>query len=164
MWRGHGSEVASACTRALELAKSLGDLEYQKRSLWGLWSFHVNGFDYRTALSLALAHRFASLVATSLDPNGRSNPPGNRNGEESMARTVTEKHHRPAEPLSTRHVFLDTQVYHGLGHNPANPALVTLKEQIEARRVVLHTSVCSRPVKLDHMPVQAVAGTSVISK
>jgi hypothetical protein len=29
---GHGSEVASAWTRALELAKSLGDLEYQKRS------------------------------------------------------------------------------------------------------------------------------------
>jgi predicted ATPase len=34
-----------------------------------LWSFHVNGVDYRTAL--CLAHRFASLVATSLDPNDR---------------------------------------------------------------------------------------------
>ena len=67
--RGGVPEVASAWTKALELAESLGDLEYQKRSLWGLWSFHVNGVDYRTALSLA--HRFASLVATSLDRNDR---------------------------------------------------------------------------------------------
>ncbi len=67
--RGGVPEVASAWTKALELAEKLGDLEYQKRSLWGLWSFHVNGVDYRTALSLA--RRFASLVATSLDPNDR---------------------------------------------------------------------------------------------
>ena len=67
--RGGVPEVASAWTKALELAKSFGDLEYQKRSLWGLWSFHVNGVDYRTALSLA--HRFASLVATTLDRNDR---------------------------------------------------------------------------------------------
>jgi hypothetical protein len=58
-----------------------------------------------------------------------------------MVRTASEKQqHRPAEPLSTRHVFLDTQVYRGLGHNPANPALLTLKEQIESHRVVLHTT------------------------
>jgi predicted ATPase len=67
--RGGVPEVASAWTKALELAKSLGDPEYQKRALWGLWSFHVNGVDYRTALSLA--HRFASLAATSLDPDDR---------------------------------------------------------------------------------------------
>jgi predicted ATPase len=63
--RGGVSEVASAWRRALELAESLGDTEYQKRSLWGLWSFHVNGVDYRTALSLV--RRFASLAATSLN-------------------------------------------------------------------------------------------------
>jgi predicted ATPase len=68
--RGGVPEVASAWAKALELAESLGDLEYQKRSLWGLWSFHVNGVDYRTALSLA--HRFASLVATTLDRKDRS--------------------------------------------------------------------------------------------
>ena len=68
--RGGVPEVASAWTKALELAENFGDLEYQKRSLWGLWSFHVNGVDYRTALSLA--HRFASLAATSLDRNDRS--------------------------------------------------------------------------------------------
>jgi predicted ATPase len=63
--RGGVPELASAWTKALELAESLGDLEYQKRSLWGLWSFNVNGVDYRAALSLA--HRFACLVATTLD-------------------------------------------------------------------------------------------------
>jgi predicted ATPase len=65
--RGGVPEVASAWTKALELANSLADPEYQKRALWGLWSFHVNGVDYRTALSLAL--RLASLAATSLDPD-----------------------------------------------------------------------------------------------
>ena len=67
--RGGVPEVASAWTRALELANSIGDPEYQKRALWGLWSFHVNGVDYRTSLSLA--HRFGSLAATSLDPDDR---------------------------------------------------------------------------------------------
>jgi hypothetical protein len=47
---------------------------------------------------------------------------------------------RPAEPLETRHVFLDTQVYRALGHNPENPALKTLKDHILAHRVVLHTT------------------------
>jgi hypothetical protein len=57
-----------------------------------------------------------------------------------MVRTVSERQHRPPEPLSTRHIFLDTQVYRALWHNPANRALRTLKDQIEDRRVVLHTS------------------------
>ncbi len=48
--------------------------------------------------------------------------------------------HRPAEPLETRHVFLDTQVYRALGHNPENPALKTLRDHIQAHRVVLHTT------------------------
>jgi hypothetical protein len=47
---------------------------------------------------------------------------------------------RPAEPLETRHVFLDTQVYRALGHNPENPALKTLKDHIQAHRLVLHTT------------------------
>lgn len=48
--------------------------------------------------------------------------------------------HYPAEPLETRHVFLDTQVYRTLRHNPENPALKTLKDHIQAHRVVLHTT------------------------
>lgn len=46
----------------------------------------------------------------------------------------------PAKPLETRHVFLDTQVYRNLRHNPANRALTLLREQIEAHRIVLHTT------------------------
>lgn len=48
--------------------------------------------------------------------------------------------YRPSEPLETRHVFLDTQVYRALGHNPENLALKTLKDHIQAHRVVLHTT------------------------
>ena len=57
-----------------------------------------------------------------------------------MKRPALQKQYRSAEPLSTRNIFLDTQVYRELGHNPANPALITLKEQIDAHRVVLHTT------------------------
>jgi len=42
------------------------------------------------------------------------------------------------EPLLTRHVFLDTQVFNALKHNPSSPALLALKEHIDAHRVVLH--------------------------
>jgi PIN domain len=45
---------------------------------------------------------------------------------------------RPAEPLETRHVFFDTQVYRALKYNPENPAIKTLKDHILAHRVVLH--------------------------
>lgn len=57
-----------------------------------------------------------------------------------MKQAHSPKQHRPAEPLLTRHVFLDTQVYHALKHNPANPALLALKQHISAHRVVLHTT------------------------
>jgi hypothetical protein len=43
-----------------------------------------------------------------------------------------------AAPLQTHHVFLDTQVYRKLGHNPKSPPLVALQEQIEAGRIILH--------------------------
>jgi hypothetical protein len=57
--RGGVSEVAAAWTKALELAESLDDTEYQKRSLWGLWSFHVNGVEYRAALSADFEDRLS---------------------------------------------------------------------------------------------------------
>lgn len=41
-------------------------------------------------------------------------------------------------PLETHHVFLDTQVYRRLGHNPDSPPLITLQQRIEAGRLVLH--------------------------
>jgi predicted ATPase len=37
--RGAVPEVGTAWTRALEIAGSLGDVEYQLRALWGLWFF-----------------------------------------------------------------------------------------------------------------------------
>ena len=40
--------------------------------------------------------------------------------------------------LQTHHVFLDTQVYHSQGHNPASPLLTALAEQLAADRLVLH--------------------------
>lgn len=40
--------------------------------------------------------------------------------------------------LRTHHVFLDTQVYRKLGHNPAAPPLVALKELLSSGRLVLH--------------------------
>ncbi len=57
-----------------------------------------------------------------------------------MVRHSPKKQHRPAEPLASRHIFLDTQVYRALGHNPANPAMTLLKEQVTSHRVVLHTA------------------------
>lgn len=43
-------------------------------------------------------------------------------------------------PLETRHAFLDTQVFRKLRHNPANRALKLLAEQVEAHRLVMHTT------------------------
>ncbi|MBZ0212502.1 MAG: PIN domain-containing protein, partial [Nitrospirae bacterium] len=40
--------------------------------------------------------------------------------------------------LETRHVFLDTQVYHSLKHNPANPAFKQLMSHVGERRLALH--------------------------
>lgn len=48
------------------------------------------------------------------------------------------KHHAPTGPLETRHVFLDTEVYHKLKHNPANRALRLLTQHVVEHRVVLH--------------------------
>ncbi|MFW2346731.1 MAG: hypothetical protein ACN4EU_15705, partial [Brevundimonas mediterranea] len=47
---------------------------------------------------------------------------------------------KPVIPLETRHVFLDTQVYRAIRHSPANPLMGLLLRQIEAHRIVLHTS------------------------
>ena len=43
-------------------------------------------------------------------------------------------------PLATRHVFLDTQVYRAVRHNPTNRVMTLLQEKIGAHRIVLHTT------------------------
>ncbi len=60
--RGAVSEIGAAGTKALEIAESLDDIEYQLRSLWGLWSFCIIGGQYCVALTLA--QRFYALAAT----------------------------------------------------------------------------------------------------
>jgi predicted ATPase/DNA-binding winged helix-turn-helix (wHTH) protein len=54
-----------AWTKALELAASFDDTEYQLRALQGLWMCALTGGEYRTAL--ALAQRFCSLAANQPD-------------------------------------------------------------------------------------------------
>ena len=55
-----GAAVGAAWTRAREIAESLDDAQYRLRSLWGLWSFHLNSGRYRVAL--ALAKEFLALA------------------------------------------------------------------------------------------------------
>jgi hypothetical protein len=64
-----GPEIGAAWTKTLEIAESLGDAEYQLRSLWGLWFFHSASGRNRTAL--ALAQRFRDLAANRPDPSDR---------------------------------------------------------------------------------------------
>ena len=67
--RGSVSQIDAVGTKALEIAESLGDAEYQLRSLWCLWSFHNSGGQHR--LALTLAQRFHALAATRSEPNVR---------------------------------------------------------------------------------------------
>jgi predicted ATPase/DNA-binding winged helix-turn-helix (wHTH) protein len=61
------SEIGAAWTKALELAESLDDAEYQLRSLWGLWFFHTASGRHRIALTLA--QRFSVVAAKRPDQN-----------------------------------------------------------------------------------------------
>jgi len=61
--RGAIAEAGAAGTKALEIAKSLDDAEYQLRALWRLWHFQISGGQHRVALTLA--QRFYSLAAKS---------------------------------------------------------------------------------------------------
>ena len=63
---GAVSETAAAWSNTLIIARRLGDAEYLLRALRGLWAHYMNAGDYRR--SLAFAHDFCSLAATSADP------------------------------------------------------------------------------------------------
>ena len=67
--RGAVSEIGAIGTKALQIAESLDDIEYQLRSIWGLWSFHISTGQQSVALSLA--QRFHALAAKRSDPNDR---------------------------------------------------------------------------------------------
>jgi predicted ATPase/DNA-binding winged helix-turn-helix (wHTH) protein len=66
---GAASEIEAIGTKALEIAESRDDIEYQLRSLWGQWSFRIAGGQHRVALTLA--QRFYALAAKRSDPNDR---------------------------------------------------------------------------------------------
>ena len=60
------ARAVAAWTKALELAGSLDDTEYQLRALWGLWICGLSSGEYRTAL--ALAQRFCGIAVNQSDP------------------------------------------------------------------------------------------------
>jgi predicted ATPase/DNA-binding winged helix-turn-helix (wHTH) protein len=59
--KGPGPEADAAYTRALEIAESLDDVDYQIRVLWGLWSSHFNSG--RIRMSLDTAKKFRDVSA-----------------------------------------------------------------------------------------------------
>jgi predicted ATPase/DNA-binding winged helix-turn-helix (wHTH) protein len=65
--RGAVPEIGTTWTKALEIAQSLNDTEYQLRSLWGLWSCHSR--ERRSAL--ILAQKIRGLAENRPDPNDR---------------------------------------------------------------------------------------------
>jgi predicted ATPase len=67
--RGAVAEIGAVGAKALEIAESLDDAEYQLRSLWGLWSFHTG--NARHAVALTLAQRFHAVATTRSDSNDR---------------------------------------------------------------------------------------------
>ena len=67
--KAEATEIGAAWTKALELAESLDDSEYQLRALRGLQFFHVASNRYRVGLELA--EKFHSLAANRSDPNDR---------------------------------------------------------------------------------------------
>ncbi|HKM72583.1 MAG TPA: winged helix-turn-helix domain-containing protein [Stellaceae bacterium] len=60
------SEIDAAGTKALEIAESLDDIEYQLRSLCGLWTFRISCGQHRVAMTLA--QLFYTLAAKRSDP------------------------------------------------------------------------------------------------
>ncbi len=68
--KGAAHELGAAWQKALDIAEDLRDAEYQLRSLWGLWAFHLATGEWR--LALEIAQRFAALAAHRPDPNDRA--------------------------------------------------------------------------------------------
>jgi predicted ATPase len=69
--RGEVPNIGATWKKALEIAESLGDVEYQLRSLWGLWgAFHIRGQrSDGDSVAPTLAQRFYELAADRSDRN-----------------------------------------------------------------------------------------------
>jgi predicted ATPase len=61
-----GPAARAAWTNALAIAESLNDVDYQLRTLWGLWVDSLNNGGFQEAL--ALAQRFFATAEGSVDP------------------------------------------------------------------------------------------------
>jgi predicted ATPase/DNA-binding winged helix-turn-helix (wHTH) protein len=61
-----GPAARAAWTNALAIAESLNDVDYQLRTLWGLWVDSLNNGGFQEAL--ALARRFFTAAEASVDP------------------------------------------------------------------------------------------------
>ena len=62
-----GPDARAAWSRALELARELGDDDYQLRALWGLWVDRLNCGEFRE--SLRVAERFLVVAESAPEPN-----------------------------------------------------------------------------------------------
>jgi predicted ATPase/DNA-binding winged helix-turn-helix (wHTH) protein len=65
---GAVTEVGAANAKALEIAESLGNADYQLRALRGLWNYRYNSGQH--CLALNFAQKFYTLAATRPDPFG----------------------------------------------------------------------------------------------
>jgi predicted ATPase/DNA-binding SARP family transcriptional activator len=63
--RGTAPDTIVAWTTVLDIAKGLGDTEYQLAALWGLWLFRITRGEARTAVMLA--EKFCGLVTNPAD-------------------------------------------------------------------------------------------------
>jgi predicted ATPase len=68
--KGVVPEYGAAMTKALEIAESLGNIEYQLRALWGLWDFHFSEGRYRVALECA--EKYRALAEHRADPGDQA--------------------------------------------------------------------------------------------
>ncbi len=91
--RGAISQTGAAWTKALEIAESLEDPEYQLRALWGLWFFHTTNSRHRVALNFA--QRLCTLAERCPDPNDRLI------GERAMG---TSQHYLGDQSKARRHI------------------------------------------------------------
>jgi predicted ATPase/DNA-binding winged helix-turn-helix (wHTH) protein len=63
--KGVVPEFGAAWKKALEIAESLDEAEYQLRALWGLWDFYISDGQYRVALECA--QKFRALAEHGAD-------------------------------------------------------------------------------------------------
>jgi predicted ATPase len=131
-------ETGAAWTKALELAESLDDAEYQLRSLRGLWVFHaVNG---RHRVGLALAQRFHAPAASRSDPDDRLV------GEQLIG---VSEHYLGDQPGARRHLERVLADHAAVDHRP-----YMIRFQIDLR--VGARAVLARVLWLQGFPEQAM--------